>query len=225
MKGLLIKDFRILAKQKKFLIVVLALSVFLAFASEDTGFAGNYVMLILSTLTLTTISYDEMNGGMLFLLSLPANRKTYVKEKYMFAFLDIFMAAVVALVLNYGETVLKKVSFSFGNSVFGGMGMALVMGLMLAVAIPLDFKFGAEKGRMIVTGAMIVVALAGIAGMKFLTETLHIDLLGGLTKFLGGIESEAVLSLIIIGGIFVLLLLVLFCSYLIASNIMKKKEF
>lgn len=225
MKGLLIKDFRVLAKQKKFLIVVLALSVFLAFASEDTGFAGNYVMLILSTLTLTTISYDEMNGGMLFLLSLPANRKTYVKEKYMFAFLDIFMAAVVALVLNYGETVLKKVSFSFDNSVFGVMGMALVMGLMLAVAIPLDFKFGAEKGRMIVTGAMIVIALVGIAGFKFLTETLHIDLLGELTKFLGGIESEAVLSLIVIGGIVVLLLLVLFCSYLIANKIMKKKEF
>lgn len=225
MKGLLIKDFRVLAKQKKFLILVLLLSVFLAFGSDDVGFAGNYVMLILSTLTLTTISYDEMNGGMLFLLSLPATRKTYVKEKYMFAFLDILTAAVIAMVLGYAECVVKKVAFSFGDTASGIMGMMLVVGLMLAVAIPLDFKFGAEKGRMIVTGAMIGVAFVGIAGFKFLTEVLHIDLVGGLTKFLSGIESEAVVNCILLGGLLVLTVLVLFCSYLISKRIMTKKEF
>ena len=225
MKGLLIKDLKILAKQKKFLIVVLLVSVFLAFGSEDNGFAGNYIMLILSTLTLTTISYDEMNGGMLFLLSLPANRKTYVKAKYTFAFLDILTASVMALVLGYVETVVKKVNFSFGNTASSIMGMMLVVGLMLAVAIPLDFKFGAEKGRMIVTGAMVGVAFAGIAGFKFLTEVLHIDLLGGFAKLLGGIESEVVLNGIIIGGLLVLTVVVLFCSYLIANRVMKKKEF
>ena len=225
MKGLLIKDFRVLAKQKKFLIVVLLLSVFLALGSDSVGFAGNYVMLILSTLTLTTISYDEMNGGMLFLLSLPANRKTYVKAKYTFAFLDILAASVLALVLGYAETVVKKVSFSFGDTASSIMGMMLVVGLMLAVAIPLDFKFGAEKGRMIVTGAMIGVAFVGIAGFKFLTEVLHIDLLGGVTKLLGGIESEAMLNGVIIGGLIVLTVVILFCSYLIANRVMKKKEF
>lgn len=225
MKGLLIKDFRVLAKQKKFLIVVLLLAVFLAFGSDDIGFAGNYVMLILSTLTLTTISYDEMNGGMLFLLSLPANRKTYVKAKYTFAFLDILAASVVALVLGYAEAVVKKMSFSLGDTASGIMGMMLVVGLMLAVAIPLDFKFGAEKGRMIVTGAMIGIAFVGIAGFKFLTEVLHIDLLGSFTKLLGGIESEVVMNAIIIGGLFGLTLVILFCSYLIANRIMKKKEF
>ena len=71
MKGLLIKDLTVFAKQKKFLVIVLVLAVFLTFGSEDVGFAGNYAMLILSTLTLTTISYDEMNGGMMFIFSLP----------------------------------------------------------------------------------------------------------------------------------------------------------
>lgn len=225
MKGLLIKDFRVLAKQKKFLIVVLLLSVFLAFGSDDVGFAGNYIMLILSTLTLTTISYDEMNGGMLFLLSLPANRKTYVKEKYIFAFLDILTAAALAMVLGYAETVAKKIAFNFGDTASGIMGMMLVMGLMLAVAIPLDFKFGAEKGRLIVAGAMVGVAFVGIAGFKFLTGVLNIDLVGGLAKFLGKIEAEAALNAIIIGVLFVLTLLILFCSYLVANKVMKKKEF
>ena len=100
-----------------------------------------------------------------------------------------------------------------------------MVGVMLAVAIPLDFKFGAEKGRMIVTGAMIGVAFVGIAGFKFLTEVLHIDLMGSFTKLLGGIESEAMLNGVIIGGLFGLTVLILFCSYLIANRVMKKKEF
>ena len=64
-----------------------------------------------------------------------------------------------------------------------------------------------------------------IAGFKFLTEVLHIDLLGGVTKLLGGIESEAMLNGVIIGGLLVLTVVILFCSYLIANRVMKKKEF
>ncbi len=225
MKGLLIKDFKVLGKQKKFLIIVLLLSVFLAFGSDDVGFAGNYVMLIFSTLTLTTINYDEMNGGMLFLFSLPANRKIYVKEKYTFAFLNLLIPAVLAMGIGYVEAVVKKVTFSFSDTLSGVMGMLLVVSLMLALAIPLQFKFGAEKGRMIVTGAMFGVAFVGIAGYKLLIDVLHVDLLNSLVDFLSGIESEAVINGIIFGGLFVLAMLILFCSYLIANKVMKKKEF
>lgn len=225
MKGLLIKDLTVIGKQKKFLVIVLLLAVFLTFGSEDTGFAGNYAMLVLTTLTLTTISYDEMNGGMMFLLSLPATRKTYVKAKYTFAFLNLLVAAAVGLALSVVESVFKKVAFNFDDNFSAIMGMMLVMGLMLSVAIPLEFKFGAEKGRMIVAGAMVGVLFVGIAGYKVLRDAFGIDLLSCLNKLFSGIESEALISCIIVGGLFVLLVLIMFCSYLIASNVMRKKEF
>lgn len=225
MKGLLIKDLTVIGKQKKFLVIVLLLAVFLTFGSEDTGFAGNYAMLVLTTLTLTTISYDEMNGGMMFLLSLPATRKTYVKAKYTFAFLNLLVAAAVGLALSVVESVFKKVAFNFDDNFSAIMGMMLVMGLMLSVAIPLEFKFGAEKGRMIVAGAMVGVLFVGIAGYKVLRDAFGIDLLSCLNKLFSGIESEALISCIIVGGLFALLVLIMFCSYLIASNVMRKKEF
>lgn len=225
MKGLLIKDLTVFAKQKKFLVIVLVLAVFLTFGSEDVGFAGNYAMLILSTLTLTTISYDEMNGGMMFIFSLPATRKTYVKAKYTFAFLNLLVAATIGMLLSYVETIFKKVPFQLGDTLTVIMGMMLVMGVMLSVAIPLEFKFGAEKGRMIVTAAMFGVAFVGIGGYKLLQEVFGIDLFSSLNKLFSGIESEALISCIIVGGLFVLLALILFCSYLIASNVMRKKEF
>ena len=225
MKGLLIKDLTVIGKQKKLLVIVLLLAVFLTFGSEDTGFAGNYAMLVLTTLTLTTISYDEMNGGMMFLLSLPATRKTYVKAKYTFAFLNLLVAAAVGLALSVVESVFKKVAFNFDDNFSAIMGMMLVMGLMLSVAIPLEFKFGAEKGRMIVAGAMVGVLFVGIAGYEVLRDVFGIDLLSCLNKLFSGIESEALISCIIVGGLFVLLVLIMFCSYLIASNVMRKKEF
>lgn len=225
MKGLLIKDLTVIGKQKKLLVIVLLVAVFLTLGSEDTGFAGNYAMLVLTTLTLTTISYDEMNGGMMFLLSLPATRKTYVKAKYTFAFLNLLVAAAVGLALSVVESVFKKVAFNFDDNFSAIMGMMLVMGLMLSVAIPLEFKFGAEKGRMIVAGAMVGVLFLGIAGYKVLRNVFGIDLLSCLNKLFSGIESEALISCIIVGGLFVLLVLIMFCSYLIASNVMRKKEF
>lgn len=225
MKGLLIKDLTVFAKQKKFLVIVLVLAVFLTLGSEDVGFAGNYAMLILSTLTLTTISYDEMNGGMMFIFSLPATRKTYVKAKYTFAFLNLLVAATIGMLLSYVETIFKKVPFQLGDTLTVIMGMMLVMGVMLSVAIPLEFKFGAEKGRMIVTAAMFGVAFVGIGGYKLLQEVFGIDLFSSLNKLFSGIESEALISCIIVSGLFVLLVLILFCSYLIASNVMRKKEF
>lgn len=225
MKGLLIKDLTVFAKQKKFLVIVLVLAVFLTFGSEEVGFAGNYAMLILSTLTLTTISYDEMNGGMMFIFSLPATRKTYVKAKYTFAFLNLLVAATIGMLLSYVETIFKKVPFQLGDTLTVIMGIMFVMGVMLSVAIPLEFKFGAEKGRMIVTAAMFGVAFVGIGGYKLLQEVFGIDLFSCLNKLFSGIESEALISCIIVGGLFALLVLIMFCSYLIASNVMRKKEF
>ena len=114
MKGLLIKDLKILGKQKKFLILILILAVMLPFGSDDAGFTTNYIILMLSLLSLSTLSYDEMNGGMMFLLSLPTSRKLYVKEKYVFAGLDLLFAATVSSVTGYVAAVVKKTGIGFG---------------------------------------------------------------------------------------------------------------
>lgn len=225
MKGLLIKDFKILAKQKLFLFLVLLMTVIFTFGSDNNGSGGTYVMLIMSMFTLTTIAYDQMNGGMLFLLSLPANRKTYVKEKYVFSFLILMFALVLSLISGYAAAFVKATEVAVESMVFGSMGMVLLMGLMLAVAIPLEFKFGVEKGRMIVGITVGGVAFVAAVGYATLSGILHVDLIEGLAGLLSGIKSEAVANGIVIGGLFAVLLLILFCSYVIANKIMKKKEF
>lgn len=225
MKGLLIKDFRILTKQKLILILIVAMGVLLPFGSDDGSFMTNYAILVLSLFSLSTISYDEMNGGLLFLLSLPADRKTYVKEKYIFTGLNMTISAVFSLGTGYAAALVKQTGEGIGSLALGVMGVVLVIGVMISVAIPLTLKFGAEKGRMLIAIATIGVAALIIIAYKVLTDIIHIDLIGGLGKLLGGIESEAAVNGILTGGLLLVLLLIMFCSYLISNRIMKKKEF
>ena len=87
MKGLLIKDWKLLRNQggyfsTVFLIVILIMSIG---SVSTTGFMISYMTFLFSVFVLSTLSYDSHDNGMAFLMSLPVERKTYVKEKYLFA--------------------------------------------------------------------------------------------------------------------------------------------
>ena len=225
MKGLLIKDFKILAKQKKSMAFVLLFLGLCAFAGDDATFSATYTVVVLSMLTLNTISYDEKDGGMLFLLSLPANRKTYVKEKYIFAFINLLFSIVLAFALGYVPAIVKHTNLELGSFVMSIMAIMFMMGMGLAMAIPLDLKLGAEKGRMFVILAVAGMFLITVTGYKILKDVLYIDVLGELTKLLSGVKSEVLLYMILAGSMFAVLLLMLYCSYLISNKVMEKKEF
>lgn len=225
MKGLLIKDLKILAKQKKSMAFVLLFLGLCAFAGDDATFSATYTVVVLSMLTLNTISYDEKDGGMMFLLSLPANRKTYVKEKYIFAFINLLFSIVLAFALGYVPAIVKHTNPELGSFVMSIMAIMFMMGMGLAMAIPLDLKLGAEKGRMFVILAVAGMFLITVTGYKILKGVLYIDVLGELTKLLSGVKSEVLLYMILAGSMFAVLLLMLYCSYLISNKVMEKKEF
>jgi len=74
MKGLLIKDFRLLKGQVYFLLIVTGcVIVFMINGSEAFGVA--YVCSMVALLSLTTVSYDEYENGCAFLFTLPITKK------------------------------------------------------------------------------------------------------------------------------------------------------
>ena len=84
MKGLLIKDFKLLKNQKNFFIILIAIVIGMSAYMEDVSFIIGYLTFICSMFTLSSISYDEFDNGYAFLFSLPITRKGYVLEKYSF---------------------------------------------------------------------------------------------------------------------------------------------
>ncbi len=86
MKGLLVKDMRMLLGQKKFGALIVFMTVVLSFNS-DSYFVVYYLTFVCSFLAISSISYDENDNGYPFLFTLPIDRSGYVREKYLFGFI------------------------------------------------------------------------------------------------------------------------------------------
>ena len=74
MKGLLIKDFRLMKVQKNFLTLITVIGVFMALFSENVSYTIGFISFIFSLFSISSISYDELDNGNAFLFSLPVTR-------------------------------------------------------------------------------------------------------------------------------------------------------
>ena len=81
MTGLLVKDFKLMATQKNFFLVILLIVIGMISFTEDVSFPLGFLTFALSLFTLSTISYDEFDNGYAFLFTLPITRVGYVLEK------------------------------------------------------------------------------------------------------------------------------------------------
>ncbi len=84
MKGLLIKDLLLLKNQQRFFLLFFLMSAGMLLADFNSVFVINYVTMIFSLFTLSSISYDEFDNGYAFLFTLPITRNQYAAEKYVF---------------------------------------------------------------------------------------------------------------------------------------------
>lgn len=217
MKGLLIKDIRLMKVQRSFFILIYAVGVGLALFTEDSTYAVGFPTFVISLFTVSTISYDEFDNGNAFLFSLPITRKGYVAEKYC---LGILLGGS-AWLLSSAVVLIAGTARGIGSAADICLAAASVLPLMLlllAVMLPVQLKFGAEKGRVALLIALACIILIGSAGIKT-AEMLHIDifaLLDGMpVPGLGAVLAAALLTA----------LLLLAVSAGISTAVMKRKQF
>ena len=217
MTGLLIKDFRLLKVQKNFFTLIVFILLGQILFSENNFFFFFFATFIFSLFSTSTVSYDEFDNGNPFLFSLPVTRKGYVLEKYCFGlilggaawFVSTLLVVIVQLIKgNASLTDLLLPSLAF---------LPLVL-FFLAVMLPIQLKFGSEKGRIVLIGVIGLIFLLGVLAVKA-AEALHIDL-----AFLFNSLSSLSMSALILGAIAVMLLLLLL-SLKISMAVMNRKEF
>lgn len=218
MKGLLIKDFHLLLGQKKFFIVVTLFGLFFTISNENPISGMSYVTVLFSIFTLSTISYDEYDNGMAFLMTLPASKTTYVAEKYAFAGMITAISAVISSILAIGISKVMNISIDVKEIAISGIVVAGFASLMLAFMIPIELKFGAEKSRIAMILVMGIFFGVGLLAIKGLAH-FGIDMQQIIT------EMAIIDEKILIGIVFVVWCIFMAISYFISVNIMKKKEF
>lgn len=82
MKGFLKKDLALLRNTGKVYFAVVGMGIILGLVNKEMrSFSSSFIMIMLALTGVSTLSYDDFENGMPFLMSLPVSRKTCVKEK------------------------------------------------------------------------------------------------------------------------------------------------
>ena len=218
MKGLLIKDIKLLLGQKKFFAVVVGMGIFFMLSNENPVSGVSYITMLLSIFTLSTISYDEFDNGMAFLMTLPIERKTYAQEKYVFAGLVSLFSAVGTSVLAYIMGMVMENSIDMTEVVGVACLITLVSWLMLALMIPIQIRFGAEKGRI-----AMILAMGALFGMFYVLAKVFSSTgadMNGVVVFLTNLKPWQIVL-----GALLATIVILMISYSICVRIINKKEY
>lgn len=217
MKGLLIKDFKLMLMQKNFFIIIIVVACLISISSQDPTFIIGFITLILSLFTVSTISYDEFDNGYPFLLTLPFSRKTYVLEKYVYGLILGTGAWIVSVMICSLMLIVqgKPVTSDMLIGAFVILPMFLVIESLM---IPVHLRFGGEKGRYALIACVGVLVVIGFVVMK-IVEIFHIDVLPLILAIdaLGPVMFMVILLMI---GFLIMLV-----SLKVSLSIMNKKEF
>lgn len=217
MKGLLIKDFKLMKMQKRFFILILLVGVVITFSSYDVAFTTGFMAFVSSLFSISSISYDEFDNGNAFLFSLPISRRTYAVEKYIFGAILGCCAWMLAVIITTLVGFLKGIHPD-ADTWLSAFLILSMMFVILALMLPFQLKFGGERGRIVLIGCLaLLVVVVGLAVNGL--ELIGIDLLAildAMPAVHAGLTSACVL---------IIALLLLGFSCLISIGIVQKKEF
>ena len=210
MKGLFVKDIELMKQQKQSFILVIVMGVILNLAgSGSVSFAIGYFTIVTAIFAITTISYDEFDNGLAFLMTLPVTRK------YL---LGAGLTAVAWGIATITGVICKGVAELQGclsETIIGSLIDIPLALLMLAVSLPLVIHFGAEKGRYI---AMVMWAII-FAVVYILIKTMGLSA-DAVDAWLNGLNRGMVLA-----GVVLFTVIVYMGSFWIGVRLMEKKEF
>ena len=157
MKALLLKDFYVMWKQTRVLLLLI-----LVFSCLPGAFYPTFAVVYAAILPYTAMAYDERSKWGQLAAMLPYADREIVLSKYCFGYLAIAVAAGISLVL---QTVLTAVwdRAAENLSPLSSIILAICMGVgVLALTLPLMFRFGVEKGRLVMF--LIIFLVCGGAG-------------------------------------------------------------
>lgn len=150
MKGLLIKEFYVIASSMKITVL------FLLFCACIPGITACAIPLLVAAMfPMTTFIYDDQSKWQRLQAAMPYQKRDIVLSKYVFGVVCVCAMTFVTIIAQSIVNPLVGNPFTIGT-VYIILGIAVVSLLMQAFLIPLTFRFGAEKARIVM---IILVAI------------------------------------------------------------------
>ena len=158
MIGLIYKDLMVMRKTLALYMVIFVVYGYMGIAYDQGGLMFAMVLVLSAILPVSSIAYDERCKWDKIANTAPLSRKEIVMAKYLFAILLTVFSVAVCFVIYLFDSRMPMTEKLI-------MCYMLTMGGMLyqALLLPVNIKFGAEKGRNIMLAIMFVPVLLVVA--------------------------------------------------------------
>ena len=217
MRGLIEKDLRLTLTRKQTLLIFFVMALVMGI-SMDGSFLIGYLTMLATIVAIGTISYDEFDNGFEFLMTLPFDRKTYVREKYLFSLLMASAAWVIGVVIYCIGSVIRHNAINLADELPMLIAFIPVMYLSAAFMIPLQLKYGSEKSRIV-----LFVIFGIIVALVFGTKAAFSGQENPLKGLAGALDKQP--PIVVLLALTVICALITFVCYLWGTRIMENKEF
>lgn len=165
MLGILLKDFVTTKKQIIWYVFMIALFCVVAVVTDNVAFAGSIGMVVAISVPTSAIAYEERDGFNKIAVASGIDKKVIVIEKYLLGFLFLLIGGISYFLVYYFSKAQANKWIEFVVS----MCMQIVL---LAIVMPVIFKFGVEKGRTYMILFMVVFLSIFIALMSLINFTV-----------------------------------------------------
>lgn len=156
MKGLLMKDLLNLKRQGGIILLVLAMYGLFAFSSGMSEVLGSMICVFGAMLPVTALAYDERAKWDKYALTMPVTRRQMVISKYLLGLLLTAVALVINVAVQAIKSPVDPWEILLMPLCLAGVGVAF-----LALLMPLLFRFGTEKARLLML-LMVAIPVAGV---------------------------------------------------------------
>lgn len=174
MLGLIIKDFLYFRRNTRLFAVLVVMYIIMGVSMNSVGAMSGMVSMLGLIFVLNSFSTDEAAHWDEYGLTLPVSRRDAVRARYLVGLILmalclglVALSAVVLCALSSDLTLSEEL----GSALFTPMLMLLVS----AATMPLCYKYGIEKGRMVMMAIMMVLFLGIFGGVALLRNSAPVQ--------------------------------------------------
>lgn len=218
MKGLFLKDFRLLSRQLRFLLVYMIIFIGLFSFISDTSFLTGFITLIAMMLSINCFAYDELCNFDKLVAASPASASQAVMARYAVG-LSCGISGSILVVLVEGVSLLLKrdpaIGFSSWLNTLIAVGITLgISVILLDILFPICYRFGVNKSRIIL---LLIVGLP-----SFLIAFLFNRFAGQMPDIPSSFRISGTLTLLLV---ILILILGTILSITLSTRILERKEY
>lgn len=164
MKGLLIKDFSVLARQMR---VYLLLIIF--FAVLPGSNMATFAVVYAAMMPYTTLAYDERSKWNQLASMMPYSKKELILSKYVLGWCFVVGTALIAIASGLVESRF----FNRASSPFAVVLAVCAAVIMMDITLPPMFRFGVERGRMFFILVVVILVCGFTGALTYLSQNIN----------------------------------------------------